>query len=358
MLKLSKALSYVVFAGAAIVLTVAAKPYEGQTLKATAYSGPFYDAVKAAVKERFEEGTGATLDLIPTDTDDNVVLMAAPADNPPYDVVMCPGIQFLQGIANELYLPLRKENVPNLDDLNEFHASDFGLGFDVTYGIPFDFGIFAIGYNKETLGFAPTSYADLWRPEAQGKIGLDAVWWYGHAGGVALAIDQAPDVGELYTDDGLDAMVEELQKLEVGMWWTTGAEATASLQRGDVDIGIVATEIFAPLVLAEPDRFALAVPQPTHGFMDYFCVVRGTKQRELGEVYLNYLLDPEVQRDWAELVPYYMSNANVEYGPIATQFLPPTEKERENFGIMLDYLWLGDNFDRIDERFKKDVYTK
>ena len=73
---------------------------------------------------------------------------------------------------------------------------------------------------------------------------------------------------------------------------------------------------------------------------------------------MNYLLDPELQAAWAEEIPYYMSNSKVKYGPNARKFLPSTAEERAKFGIMLDYKWIGEHFDEVDERLRKEVYVK
>lgn len=335
-----------------------AKPFEGQTLIATAYAGPFYDAINEIIVPKFEEDTGGKVDFRPTFLEEIPNILAAPEDDPPYDVIVAFSPDFVRGIQEDIFLPLRRENIPNMANLTDFHSSDQGQGMDINYGIPFEMGFVVIGYNKEALGFTPTSYGDLWRPEAQGKIALGSGNMSGFIAPLALAMDFAPGFDELYTEEGRDALMEELAKLDVALWFQTNAEAAAAMERGDIAIYVEALEIVAPFVLEQPDKFGVAVPQDeVSAFMDYFGVVRGTKKRDMAEAFLNYLLDSELQGQWAERINYWMSNKDVQYGPIASQFLPESSEARESFGRMPDWGFILENWDLFEERLKKEVYT-
>ena len=84
---------------------------------------------------------------------------------------------FLRGIAEGLFLPLRMEDIPNMEDVADFHRDGHGMGLDTSYGVPFECAFMGIFYNKKALGFVPTDWADLWRPEAQGKLGFNTSFW-------------------------------------------------------------------------------------------------------------------------------------------------------------------------------------
>lgn len=337
---------------------VSEKPFEGESLIVTAYAGPFYDAFTKVIIPVFEEDTGATVELIPTYGEEMTTILSAPADKPPFDVVGVWNPSVIQGVAEGVLLPLRVENIPNFKDVTDFHRQ-FGVIDGVVYGAPFEFGFFGIAYDKEALGFTPTSWDDLWRPEAQGKIGLDSVFWWKVLGTPAMAMDLAPDLDELYTDEGLSAVLERLGELDVAFWYDSGAAATAAMDRGDIAIALELIEIVAPLVLQDPDKYGFVVPGgKSGGYVDYMAVVRGTEKRDLAEVWLNYILDPELQALWAEEVPYYLSNSKVEYGPFAQQFLPETQEERLSMGIMYDWDYLLEHWTEIEERLKKEVITQ
>jgi spermidine/putrescine transport system substrate-binding protein len=333
------------------------KPFAGQTLIATAYSGPYYDAFKEIMVPAFEERTGATIQFIPTNGEELSELSAAPEGNPPYDVVMCPGPDYIRGIKQNLYEELVPADIPNMADLTDFHKQDFGFGLTTKYGVPFDFGVFVLAYNKETLGFTPTSYADLWRPEVQGEIGLDAIYWYQNASAAALLLDDDPGLEEMYEpvdSAAWDDIVHKLQELNVAQWFQTGAEMAAALERGDISMAIASLEIVSAMAKADPDKFGMVVPsEAAVGYIDYFCIARGTDKVPLANEWLNTLLDPELQARWADSVPYYLSNSKTQYSAFAQ---PIVDGEREG-GQLLDYGYIASVFDAVDARLKQEVYS-
>jgi spermidine/putrescine transport system substrate-binding protein len=334
------------------------KPFAGQTLIATAYSGPYYEAFKRIMVPAFEERTGATIQFIPTNGEELSELSAAPPDNPPYDVVMCAGPDYIRGMEQGLFRKLVPADIPNMADLTDFHQQDFGFGLNTDFGIPFDFGVFVIAYNKETLGFTPTSYADLWRPEAQGKIGLDAIYWYQNTSAAALQLDDLPGLDEMYEpvdSPAWDHIVEKLQELDVVQWFQTGAEMSAALERGDISMAIASLEIVSEFAKTNPEKYGMVVPdEAAVGYIDYFCQTKGTKNAALANEWMNTLLDPELQAQWADIIPYYLSNDLTEYSSFA-QPIVDGEKDR---GQLLDYGYIASVFDEVDTRLKQEVYSQ
>ena len=342
--------------------TVAAKQFEGQTIIVAAYAGPFLDTIRDVMGKKFEEDTGGQVDFVPVYGDYVTLIATAPANRPPYDVTVCGGPDLLRGLIEDVWLPLRKGNIPNAQDLNAWHTQTSGLGFegmDLTYALPFEYVVMVMGYNKEVVPFEPTSWADLWRPEVQGLIGLDTVFHPINSAAAALILDGQPGLEELYNDEGISATIEKLQELDVALWYDVGVQATAAMQRGDIGIMIQAAELVSPLVLENPDKFGMVVPKEgSPGSVDYMCTVRGTEKRDMGEAFINYMLDPELQAQWAEEVPYWMSNSKAVYGPKASRLIPPTFAEREAIFLNQDWNTIVETWDAVDARYRKELYTK
>ena len=342
--------------------TVTAKRFEGETMVFGAFAGPFMDATRDLMGKKFEEETGGKISFVPVYDAYVDLIASAPENRPPYDAVTCFGPDIFRGLAEDLWLPLRLENIPNALDLTEFHTRTSGSGFegvDLTYLLPFEMYLLVIGYNKELLDFEPTSWADLWRPEVQGKIGLDTVYHFINTGAAALILDDQPGIDEMFNEEGLDVIIEKLQELDVALWWDTAAQGTAAMQRGDISILAHGAELMGVLVNESPEKYAHFVPKEgSPGGVDYLCSIRGTQHREMVEVFFNYMLDPELQGQWAEFIPYWMSNSKTQYGPIASQLIPPTYEERIATFYNMDWPTYLDRWDHIDERLRKEVYTK
>ena len=354
--------NWVAVIGVVMVVMVEAAPAQnvcdGVTLKANAYAGGWYDGIKKHFVVPFETKTGATIELVPTFGENVTQILAAPADNPPYDVTTVFAPDFPRGLEEGIWLPLRRENVPNLADVEDWFLTAIE-GMDTTYAAPFDYLYTAIGYNKETLGFTPTHFEDLWRPEAQGKIALNAEFWFIWAGATALTLDDLPNDGELYTEQGFDKMIEKLQRLDVAMWFDSGADGTAAMIRGDVALLYDAIELVLSLAVNNPEKFGVVVPgEGITGTVDYWAVVRGTKHRDCAEAFVNYLLDPEAQAAFAEDVPYWLSNSKVKFGPIASKYVPSTVEERAEIAIIMDWDYILENWDTLDTRLRREVMSR
>ena len=338
------------------------KRFEGETMVMAAYAGVFLDTIKSVMGKKFEEDTGGKIDFVPVYGDFVSLIASAPADRPPYDMTTCFGPDVLRGTAEGIFLPLRRENIPNAEDIGEWHLQTSGAGFegiDHTYALPFEYIIGVIGYNKETVPFEITSYADLWRPEAQGLIGLDTTYYMNATAPAAMILDGQPGMDEIYTNEGMDVVIEKMLELDVALWWDVAAQATAAMERGDISIIIHAAEQISTLVRRNPDKFAMVVAEEgSPGALDYLCTIRGTKHRDMAEAFMNYMLDPVLQSEWAEEVPYWMSNTKTIYGPNAKRIIPDSIEERNAIFLNQDWGRIIETWDEFDERLRKELYTK
>jgi len=105
-------------------------------------------------------------------------IIAAPADDPPYDVTVGEGFLNIRGLQEDIWLPIRYDNIPNATDVYPWYFKRDEIDeTDDAYGVPFGYGFEVLAYNKDALDFTPTSWSDLWRPEVQGKIAMDAGYW-------------------------------------------------------------------------------------------------------------------------------------------------------------------------------------
>ena len=341
---------------------VAAKRFEGHKMSVALYGGVWLETVRDLMGKKFTETYGGEIAFVPITGDYIGLIATAPADKPPYDMVSAYQPDLLRGIAEELWLPLRLENIPNSQDLNPFHLRTSGLGYDgidLKYGLPFEFGFLVLGYNKEVAPYELTSWADLWLPEFQGKIGLDTQFHIDTTQAAAFILDDQPGLDEMYTDEGMDAIIEKLLELDVALWWDSGAQATAAMERGDIAIIPHGVEHIVSLVRKNPDKFAMAIPKEgSLSWIDYLAVVRGTEERDMAEAFMDFMLDPVLQTEFAEFVPYFMSNSKITFGPIAAAFLPSTKAEQEASYVAIDWGIINDTWGHVDERLRKELYAK
>jgi spermidine/putrescine transport system substrate-binding protein len=304
--------------------------FQGQTLRVTAWSGPYAQAIRDVFVPSFEEATGAEIVVI--DEWETIIsrILAAPEDAPPYDLTITEGFTMFDGLESDLFLPIRYENVPNAVDLFPFFTSDVanaevgGIpGQD--WGVPFAYGYQVIGYDKEELGFTPTSWNDIWSDKVTGNIGADSGFFNYALGAAAFDIGLDPNSGDA---DDITAIIDHMAELSDRMvWFTTGAISRANLLNDEVDIQIMYIEDISPISQDDP-KFGWVFPEEgAMGWIDRWSVVRGTQVQDLGEAFANHMLDPILQSAFAARETYWMANSKYTAPPGREDQFPLTNED-------------------------------
>ena len=297
--------------------------FQGQTLRVTAWSGPYADAIRDIMVPSFEDATGAEIVVI--DEWETIVsrILAAPEDAPPYDLTITEGFTMFDGLESDLWLPIRYENVPNAVDIFPFFSSEesnieVGGADGTKWGVPFAHGYQVIGYDKEDLGFTPTSWNDIWSDKVTGKIGADSGFFNYALGAAALDLGIDPNSGDA---DDIKAIIAHMAELKDRMvWFPTGAVSRANLLNDEADIQIMYIEDISPMAQDNP-KFGWVYPEEgAMGWNDRWSVVRGTKVRDLAEAFANHMLDPNLQSAFSARETYWMSNS---------KYTPPSGREDE-----------------------------
>ena len=344
----------------------APKKFEGQTIIVGLWSGPWAKNFKKVIGDPFEKMTGAKIaykfawDFTPE-------ILAAPADQPPLDLADTADSDFLVGVKNKLWLPIRWKNVPNHKKIFPHLWNDIAL--DTTYGVPFSLGVHVLLYRKDLLKKPILHWKELLtRDDVKGKIAIERWFPYWVYVGSYLT-DYSPSTKAIYSEEGRNAILEQMEKLSK-RWhfcYDAGAKLVAALESGEVVVGNYwngsSTVLYMEsLKKGKAGKFDLTVPEEgSVSYRDQFCVVRGTKKRDLAEALLNYMISTEAQTAFSNA--QYAIVVNKE----AAQHCPDFLKEK-NLQPLKDADW--DRFDTIDaeylepyrkkleERFMKEVLAK
>jgi spermidine/putrescine-binding protein len=183
----------------------------------------------------FEEKYGVTVNREEYSTNEEMYAKLS-AGGAVYDIVQPTDYIVSLMIREGLLQPLDKEQLPNIVNLNPDYMD---LPFDPgnEYTLPYQVGTDAIIVNTETVETIPTSWADLWNPEYEGRM---------------VAIDDARAIiGMTLLTLGYDvnttdpAQLEEAQAklsdLRPNIRLFDSDSPKTALIAGDVDMGIVWT---------------------------------------------------------------------------------------------------------------------
>ncbi len=334
--------------------TPSARDWSGHTLNVAVWSGPFTDYFERTVAKPFEEFTGAEVFLTGHWGEVTAKVLAAPADNPPYDIIFGESMVYTMARANNLVLPIRAENVPNLgsvwEPIKRVPAVAEG------YGVPFDFGHNVMVAIPANLGFGLASWKDLLRPELRGKVALSRNYWVENLYMAALMLDDQPGPAEVYSD--LDKVFAKLKEVlpQVGFWYEGGADAVAALAQKEVLVANYYMEY-----ALQPDLYDLGVraivpKEGGTGYLDYFMVVRGTQERDLAEQFINFAADARQETALTALVMTQPVNRLADIPERGRPFYAATESAWEaQIANLVDYGSFGPDFDRVHDRYTREI---
>ncbi len=332
--------------------------FAGEGMIIATWSGNHDRLFREMVMAPFNERYDAKLDTIGVWDQSVAQIVAAPADNPPYDVAIAEEFLSSSGLSEQIYLRTEPDKVPNLKHVNPWFY-DLRAEHAKPYGIPFTGGNVAILANTE-IGFEPSSWRDFWRPELERKTTLDSAGWWFTIAIPAILSGAQPGVQEIYDPAQTEPLFQELERLKPAKWYKDGAEQTYLMLQEEALMAMVyTTDAYALLQEAE-GRFTLSVPQEgTPGWTDWFFKVRGTRHSDLADAFLNYLLELDTQNRFLSRSLQFMARSDVTV-PAHWKNYPRT---RADFERMIHLLtiegWdnLLANWETLDKRFK-EVVTK
>ena len=332
------------------------KKFKGQKIVVTCWSGPYVENFKNAVVNPFMKESGAIVVVSPGWSEFISKIKASPEDKPPYDVFIADGWNYIAAMNINRLHPIRKENIPNAKDI--FPALLQRDAWVKGYGVPFDGGLYLPVYAPKATGFRISSWKDMMKPELHGKLTLDQAFYYGLYAAAYIS-DMEPGAKELYSKEGLDECFKLSAQLakSVKKFYKGGAEFFNLLQTGEVAMGAYYSGgtyaqknkgVDVDMVLADEGVIA---------WIGYMTVMKGTKNRDLAEAFINYSLDPKRQSAFAKGSGNWVSGSKAEVPAALKGINPSSDKDFQKI-TFFDWDLLNNKWTELEERWKKEVLVQ
>ena len=186
------------------------------------------------------------------------------------------------------------------------------------YGLPFTWGPDYLIYNADIIKEEPKSWRILWDTKYKGKVSVpdDIVNIYTTA--LVLGMDKTDkSVPYNMTEAQLLTAKAELAKLQpnVRKYWATAGELDNMFKNKEVALAL-GWPLTVNTLKGEGMNIKSVIPQEgATGWIDRLMVVKGSKNKELAELWLNYISQPENMAKVAEVTTYSVAN------PGAAQFM-------------------------------------
>lgn len=272
------------------------------TLKVGTYGGAFDDILMKYAGNLFTARTGVKIQLIDANADDHLAkLIASRGRESPYDMVFLDdGIQ-VKAIAAGVLGKMNESEVPNLKYVYDDVKNKDG------YGPAMDLYSCGIAYNVDKFKAAgipaPTSWADLWKPQLAGHVGVPAL--DSTMGQCLLAAAERLAGGDESTPDKGIAKIAEIKAQSY-----PGSSTTITTLLASGDIWIVPWlngRVWNLIDAGQPLGYVLPKEGGYRG-MTMIDVTAGTKHRAEALAFINEILGPLFGLGMATEYPYGPTN--------------------------------------------------
>jgi spermidine/putrescine transport system permease protein len=220
-----------------------------------------------------------------------------------YDIIQ-PGEYVLEALVKDnLLRPLDRAMVPNLRNI----APQFlNLPFDPgnKFSVPFMAGIVGIVVNTDVVKDEIRGFADVFQEKYNQKIVVlddprEIVTWGLLAKGIPI---------NQVTDENLAKVKPLIAKwLPLVKIYDSNSPKTAMLN-GDAALGVLWGGE-AAVLLNQDKRFKWVLPsEGTHLFVDSLAIPKASQNAENAEVFMNFILRPDISRQISDAFPYLNPN--------------------------------------------------
>jgi putative spermidine/putrescine transport system substrate-binding protein len=319
---------------------------QARALVFATFTGSWEVAHKEVLLPAFRKASNnANVVLDPMLSVDQISKVNAARANPPIDVMLHDPGPALQAIDMGLVEPYPVDKSQYYKDLIPVAQEPMGpAGF---------FQVVGLTYNPETVKTPPTSWADLWKPEFKGRVGITNM---NSTLGTGFMVEVAKMHGgsETNIDPAFKAM-NDLKPNLSAVAANPGALA-ALFQQGQIDISpgnFNAIQILkakgVPVEFVAPKEGAIAFKTTVH-------IVKNSPNAELAFKLIETLLSPEVQ---ARLMdePYLIvpTNSKVKMaGPIAKVLAKDQDELGKKF-VFQDWKAINANRAAWIDRFNREI---
>jgi putative spermidine/putrescine transport system substrate-binding protein len=299
---------------------------KGTVLTLSTWGGITQDSIKAFVAPEFERSTGAKLAYDIGGLGARYNKLLAQRASPSADVFFSTDEAIVAGRKAGILTDTRKKNITNYGDVADWAKTVKPEGDgELLPGVPYTLIAYVLAYNPEVVKQPVTSWADLWRPEFAGKIAFASPVHSMMPAFVIVAAEMAGGSAEK-PDAGFKKLAQ-LRPAKLTVFWTDWAPLNKS---GDVTL---ATEFDYYLEAMKNQKYPISYVIPKEkgfGASEYVSIVKGTKNQELAEEFLNQMIATKAQEAFA---------IETHQGAISTKVnLTKEQQERCACGARVDQL--------------------
>ena len=240
------------------------------------------------VLSAFEDLTGIKVNYTTFDSNESLYAKMK-SGGASYDVIVPSEYMVGKMISEGMLAPLNFDNIPNFADIGEeYRGWDFDP--DNTYSVPYTWGTTGIIYNTTMVDEAPTSWADLWDVQYTN----DVLMFNNSRDAYAIADKKIGYSMNPQSVDEVSTVMNELKTQKNVVQAYVMDEIFDKMEGGEAAMAPYYAGDAITMIDENPD---LAFVHPEEGvnfFVDSMCIPANAKNKEAGEMFINYMCETSV----------------------------------------------------------------
>lgn len=292
----------------------------------------------------FEGEFGSNVILSPTDDTTSMAQIRAEAGgDSTYDVVQTLGTPMIQMSDEDLLQSIDVDDIPNLEHVDEELQYEFA--------VPNFYSNRAIVYNADAVGEdPPESWADLWDPRFEGRVGIESSHEMDWLFAAAAATKGSPPETDEEWDAGWDMVAELPDQARI-----YGEDVSQAFNSGEIWMFMGSLSSARDLNQDSSMEVAGVIPEEGSWMKtDLSVIPKNTTNLDGAHNFLNTLLSPESQRAIFEHSGYIPATTNADISQEEYESVAGDADAQERT-VRLDEEYLTENADDWRERWQQEV---
>ncbi|KNF07074.1 spermidine/putrescine-binding periplasmic protein [Gottschalkia purinilytica] len=257
----------------------------------------------------------------------------------------------MEGIEDGLFEKIDRKNIPNIENLYDIAKEPLGKDYGPSHTI----ASYGLIYNPNEIKEPITSWGDLWRPEFKGKIGLSNINLAGGIFPLLIAAEQAGVDIKKDEDKAFEKMKELSENVET--FYNKNSEIEGSFTQNKVTITDGYSFFLDTMKQSIPEAKWIDPKEGSYAVMETINIVKGTKNKELAEKFINWILSEEVQKAQALDKVDSPTNKNVKLESTETEGVVYGEENIKKLRTV-DWKYINKSKKRWTERWNKEINPK
>lgn len=330
--------------------------FAGEGLVVVSWSGNHELSFRQLVVEPFNATYSTKVETVGGWDQMVAQIVAAPADNPPFDLTIADEYTTSAGLAEGLFAETDRSAMPGFAAVHPWF--DTLRGDAAKYGVPFGGGSLWM-LTSRASSIAPDSWANFWDTRALGKTTMDAAAFYWDLCIPALLSARRSGIYEVFDSPAeMEPLFIELEKLRMAKWYKDGAELSNLMLQDEAQVATMYSGDAYGFLKEHGDEFIGAVPKEgTASYTNWFIKVRGTKHGALADLFQSYLLEHETQQRFLNGSTDFMSRSDLVAPAHWANYPMTNDQMAATFSLFSLAGWdkFGPNWEALDARMKQTI---